>query len=334
MPNTPRPAISDTQTDDEAGIDWFVGPSRAGLLHPEGMESFAQCVLNSTRTIPVVMLSPMLNGTRCAIDADQLALRLGASALVVHIPVHSTTFLLTEKLGRGMTCFGGAVRIIPPMSRIMVGSWCHLLMADKLLDMAHETALNLIERHVLNHGTARRPSPLAKPDNGKGGLPRTRPAARPLPRPERTGPRTLIEAVDIASRECSYLEILDSARKSAERSPYKWPARLLDTLRAVDTVAALFQEDGVPRSGKDWRDALRARGHEYQHRIGERTGGQWGADYTYAWNGKMVMFQAHITIGRGAGADICMSVHMLPDTSTGKVVVAHAGVRKRNTLTN
>jgi hypothetical protein len=101
---------------------------------------------------------------------------------------------------------------------------------------------------------------------------------------------------------------------------------------AIDDVARRWAEQlvGGPNVGSR-REAFRQRGFDYKDDISQTAEGRWRDDYTYNYEGKRVLFAPHITIGAKA-ADRCLSIHMHWDEVRRRVVVAHVGRHKTNTL--
>lgn len=144
---------------------------------------------------------------------------------------------------------------------------------------------------------------------------------------------SVVAAVEEAQRQSSHVIYLPDAFESARDSPFKQPARALSALLAVEDVAAQWAEQldgGAPLGPR--RDAFRERGFEYKDDISPTSAGKWGEDYTYRYNGRRIVFGPHITIG-AKSPDRCLSIHMFWDDTTRKVVIAHVGRHKKNTLT-
>ncbi|HEU0029904.1 MAG TPA: hypothetical protein VFQ53_04670 [Kofleriaceae bacterium] len=148
---------------------------------------------------------------------------------------------------------------------------------------------------------------------------------------DRPEPTNVREAVEEARRRTSHLIFLDDAIASAHESPYKQPDRVCSALLAIDDVARRWADQlaGGPKLGSR-RDAFRQRGFEYKEDISQTAEGKWGDEYTYAYEGRRIVFAPHITIG-AKSPDRCLSIHMHWDEAKRKVVIAHVGRHKTNT---
>lgn len=150
---------------------------------------------------------------------------------------------------------------------------------------------------------------------------------------EPRGIETVFEAVEEAQRRSTNVVYLPDAFESARLSPFRQPARVLSALLAIEDVVSRWveQRDGGASMGAR-RDAFRERGFDYKEDISATAEGKWREDYTYRYNGRRIVFAPHITIG-AKGPDRCLSIHLHWDDATRKVVIAHVGRHKKNTLT-
>lgn len=147
------------------------------------------------------------------------------------------------------------------------------------------------------------------------------------------GIETVFDAVEEGQRRSTNVVYLTDAFESARISPFRQPARVLSALLAIEDVASRWVEqlEGGASMGAR-RDAFRERGFDYKEDISPTAEGKWGEDYTYRYNGRRIVFAPHITIG-AKGPDRCLSIHLHWDDATRKVVIAHVGRHKKNTLT-
>ena len=144
-------------------------------------------------------------------------------------------------------------------------------------------------------------------------------------------PTTVLEAVELAIDSCQHLLFLDSARTSAEKSPFKRPQEIYDSLCLMNNVAHTWARN---KGGEDLKTMLREAGlgKRVRSAISQTSRGKWGSDYTFRYEGEDRLFEWHVTLG-SKSADTCASIHFLPDDTKGKLVIAHVGRHLTNTLT-
>lgn len=138
------------------------------------------------------------------------------------------------------------------------------------------------------------------------------------------------DAVAFASEDLNHLTILDSARKSAERSPFGRPGDIYDALGDIDSVAQQFF-----KNGGDIKGLLTERGwgKRCSMHISATTKSRFGNSYTFNYGGSDKLFEPHITLGAGNAAS-CASIHFFIDNNIKKFVIGHVGEHLPNTKTN
>jgi hypothetical protein len=144
------------------------------------------------------------------------------------------------------------------------------------------------------------------------------------------GMKRVSEAVDLAADEfADTLRFLPSAVHSAEDSPYQYPVKVYELLRALDEVArALRARGGL---GESVYDALRRHGFEYKPHISVTSEGKYGGEYTFEYQGRKQLFEQHVTLGSSHSPRECLSVHWVRDEPAGRFVVGWCGRHKTNT---
>ena len=88
------------------------GPS---VVYAHTAEDFCDHLLDHDRWWPVVVVTPPPDGEPPPVDVDELCRAMGAVAEVAVVVDHAATFTLTDRLGRGLACFQGAIRVVPPL---------------------------------------------------------------------------------------------------------------------------------------------------------------------------------------------------------------------------
>jgi hypothetical protein len=153
------------------------------------------------------------------------------------------------------------------------------------------------------------------------------------PAPEE-GPESIEEAVRKAqSNFTETLIFLESARTSAEDSPFKQPKRAFQALLAMHEVCQEWRKsrkEKVPIGLLEQRFA--AKGFNYKPRESMTSRGKWGGEYEATYQGRKVSIEQHLALGKG-GPDTCLRIHFYTDDKEEKYVVAHVGRHKTNTST-
>ncbi|TMC47584.1 MAG: hypothetical protein E6J14_15140 [Chloroflexi bacterium] len=139
-------------------------------------------------------------------------------------------------------------------------------------------------------------------------------------------PASVLEAVERAAARCPHLLFLDEALESAQRSHFRRPVDMLDTLLALEEVAALWAEPNG--TGQSLNAAAASRGVDMSGRA-TRLGGSIGRQYERIWNGKRIRLEEHVRIGSGPGAQFCARIYFHkydPGQFTGRrFVIGHVG---------
>lgn len=146
-------------------------------------------------------------------------------------------------------------------------------------------------------------------------------------------PDSVLHAVEIATARLGNLIILDSALDSAKQSPFNRPADVLDALSALNEISLEWRTQKKAKgSGGDIRQKLidRGFGKRCSMHISDTTRTQFGADYTFNYDGARRLFEPHLTLGSG-DANSCASVHFILDDKKEQIVVAHVGRHLPNT---
>lgn len=147
--------------------------------------------------------------------------------------------------------------------------------------------------------------------------------------------KSIPEAIQRVAEECENLELLPSAPKSAEESPFRRPFDIYKALCDLDRFVIEWREQhAATGSGIEVIKYLRSRGWSKRSsmRISSTTKGKFARFYEFEYQGKRQFFEPHITLGSG-DASSCASIHFIFDRERQKIIVAHVGKHLPNTRT-
>jgi hypothetical protein len=142
-------------------------------------------------------------------------------------------------------------------------------------------------------------------------------------------PISAAEAVEFAAADFDNLLFLESSFDAAKKSPFVRPTEIYEALAEMDKVANVWKRN---EGGGDLRQMLidGGLGRRVSSFISQTSKGKWRDDYTFTYQGKRQVFAPHVTLGAGA-ADTCASIHFLPDSAAGKLVIGYVGRHLTNT---
>jgi hypothetical protein len=95
-------------------VDRRVIDGHAEVVHSDGIPALAGFVRDAVRRLPIVALTQAGATGRCSTDPTYLANQLMGLAHVVIVAPATATFELTDRLGRNLAVFDGAVRLYWP----------------------------------------------------------------------------------------------------------------------------------------------------------------------------------------------------------------------------
>jgi hypothetical protein len=127
----------------------------------------------------------------------------------------------------------------------------------------------------------------------------------------------------------SPLVFLDSARESAKLSPYQSPEQVYFLVKELHGIATRWRAN-KGKLGQNWHTALRETGFEFKPHISATTKGQFGKEYLFRYNNRMVLFEEHVTKG-AKDKNACFSLHMFRDAEQLVVAIGHCGNHLSNT---
>lgn len=129
----------------------------------------------------------------------------------------------------------------------------------------------------------------------------------------------------------SPLVFLDSARKSAEESPFKSPEEVYFLIKALHDTAKRWR-DAEGKLGTSWELALQPTGFEYANNISQTTENKYGEHYKFLYEGQKRLFEQHVTKGAKT-KNSCFSIHMYRDEKRLVLAIGHCGNHLPNTST-
>ncbi|MCK1284103.1 hypothetical protein IVB41_09165 [Bradyrhizobium sp. 44] len=83
-------------------------------LGTANVHDFVEFLQSPERRLPVVLVSPYVNGDPSPLDRNAMAQRLAGVAVVVHFKDPEATWDVADAVGRSMSCFDGAARLYWP----------------------------------------------------------------------------------------------------------------------------------------------------------------------------------------------------------------------------
>ena len=130
-------------------------------------------------------------------------------------------------------------------------------------------------------------------------------------------PRTVLDAVHKAFKECTNLIFLDSAFKTADLLQGPNPERVLNDLRKLDKVVQAWRANAFSSAGLGsyMRDEYNL---DYAANISEDTAQKYASYYTVVYDGKPVLLGAHLRRGKNQSL---IRVYMHVDTANKKIVI-------------
>lgn len=141
-------------------------------------------------------------------------------------------------------------------------------------------------------------------------------------------PKTVLDAVEKAKRECLNLHFLDKALASAKESHFPRPAQVLEYLRALDAVVKAWRA-GEVESG-DFGSALADLGvPRYMSGVSDTALNQYEKDYERVYKGNKVSLGPHVANGVGAVTRI-LRIYWYVDTELQIFVIGHVGKKLRD----
>ena len=147
-------------------------------------------------------------------------------------------------------------------------------------------------------------------------------------------PKSVLEAVRIASGTLPHLTFTESAFESAADSPYRRPVEILDTLRKLDALAERYN---AGQMGTSLGQAAQEAGLAWRAGVSELARTRWAKDYVVTHDGHTLDLGPHIALGSGSGAGFVARIYLHLADGNGEVprgiYVGHVGRHLPDTTT-
>lgn len=148
-------------------------------------------------------------------------------------------------------------------------------------------------------------------------------------------PATVLEAVERAAAEAAHLSFADAARASAADSPYRRPTDVLDALRKLDELAALYADpDGF---GASLGQAAQGLGLTWRQGVSDTARSRRPHAYSVTHDGARLELGPHVALGSGSGAGFIARIYLHVADGSGAVprgiYVGHVGRHLPDTTT-
>jgi hypothetical protein len=121
-----------------------------------------------------------------------------------------------------------------------------------------------------------------------------------------------------------YVELLPEALEHAEECVYQHDGKLAKVLDKLPNFATKRVERKTPFHRLADLARETALGSVYRPAVAEAAIRQHGKHYRFLYNGKLTLFDEHITLGSGYPPE-CMSIHFIWDESLSKIVIGYFG---------
>ncbi len=153
--------------------------------------------------------------------------------------------------------------------------------------------------------------------------------------PDEAAPGTVLEAVDRAAAEARALRFTPDARASAQDSPFRRPADILDALRRLDRLAGLYADPAG--FGTSLTSAAQDLGLKWRQDVSEIARSRNPHAYSATVDGRRVDLGPHVAIGSGSGAGFIARIYLHVADGSGEVprglYVGHVGRHLPDTTT-
>jgi hypothetical protein len=148
-------------------------------------------------------------------------------------------------------------------------------------------------------------------------------------------PATVAEAVQRAATEATHLVFTEAAHETATDSPYRRPADVLDALRRLDELAALYADpEGFGRSLGQAAEDL---GLSWRQNVSELARSRKPHAYSVTHDGERLELGPHVALGSGSGAGFIARIYLHVADGAGEVprglYVGHVGRHLPDTTT-
>jgi hypothetical protein len=147
-------------------------------------------------------------------------------------------------------------------------------------------------------------------------------------------PKSVLEAVRVASETCPNLVFTESAFDSASDSPYRRPEEILEALRTLDGLAERYTAGEM---GMSLGQAALEAGLTWKAGVSELARTRWAKHYVVTHDGHRLDLGPHLALGSGSGAGFVARIYLhLADGNGGVprgIYVGHVGRHLPDTTT-
>jgi peptidoglycan hydrolase CwlO-like protein len=148
-------------------------------------------------------------------------------------------------------------------------------------------------------------------------------------------PATVAEAVERAAAGATHLVFTEAAHETAADSPYRRPADVLDALRRLDELAALYADpEGFGRSLGQAAEEL---GLSWRQNVSELARSRKPHAYSVTHDGGRLELGPHVALGSGSGAGFIARIYLHVADGSGDIprglYVGHVGRHLPDTTT-
>jgi hypothetical protein len=148
-------------------------------------------------------------------------------------------------------------------------------------------------------------------------------------------PSTVREAVERAAARLEHLTFTRSAFESAQDSPFRRPADILETLERLDRLGALYADPSG--FGTSLAEAAASLGLTWRSDVSELARSRHPDRYTVVHDGARLDLGPHVAIGSGSGAGFIARIYLHVADGSGEVprglYVGHVGRHLPDTTT-
>src|SRR4051812_32030665 len=148
-------------------------------------------------------------------------------------------------------------------------------------------------------------------------------------------PKSVLEAVRIARETLPHLVFTEAADESAADSPFRRPIEILDTLRKLDRLGALYEDPAG--FGASLAQAAQEQGLTWRQGVSELARNRFPNAYTITHDGTKLELGPHVAIGSGSGAGFVARIYLHVADGSGPVprgiYVGHVGRHLPDTTT-
>jgi hypothetical protein len=133
----------------------------------------------------------------------------------------------------------------------------------------------------------------------------------------------------VCSSDLPHLEFLESALRSARRSPYRYPDRVFTAFEVMEALAYQRMEGPF---GQSLKDVFATHGLDYvPHLSDTSSGGRIGKEHRFRSEGEDVLMEPHLRFGRDFDPQNSLRVHFEWVEESKRWTIAYVGRHLPNT---